>query len=161
MRLPLLPGVAVVTIHHQDFRDLRNYNHGKLLSRMPTASPRNQGVTGAHRVAQRKRSVRQRPPRRPSAASASVLLAAPVRISLLDTLVLPSSAVKHHDLATIDRPAVLRLDLRAPGVLRQLEPIHHSAEFCDRCGLDLPHHVAAVHLHRGFGDAHLAGNLLV
>ena len=26
---------------------------------------------------------------------------------------------------------------------------------------DLPHHVAAMDLHRGFGDAQLAGNLLI
>ena len=45
--------------------------------------------------------------------------------------------------------------------LEQLQLIHHSAELWYRCGFDLPHHVAAMDLHRGFGDAQLAGNLLV
>ena len=45
-------------------------------------------------------------------------------------------------------------DLLAPGVLRrQLQLVHHSAEFWDRWGFDLSHHIAAMALHRGFGDA--------
>jgi len=45
--------------------------------------------------------------------------------------------------------------------LEQLQLIHHSAELRYRFGSDLPHHVAAMDLHRSFGDAQLTGNLLV
>src|SRR5258708_2306944 len=52
--------------------------------------------------------------------------------------------------------------LRALSFLRQkIEFVRHSAELWERCGLDLAHHVAPMNLHRGFGDAHVAGNLLV
>ena len=44
---------------------------------------------------------------------------------------------------------------------RQLENIRHSAELGKRTGLHLPHHVGAMHLHRGFGDADIVGNLFV
>src|SRR5260370_16210655 len=52
--------------------------------------------------------------------------------------------------------------LRALSFLRQqVEFVRQSAEFRERCGLDLAHHVAPMNLHRGLGDPHVAGNLLV
>jgi hypothetical protein len=36
---------------------------------------------------------------------------------------------------------------------RQLELVGHWAEFGKRTGFHLPHRPAAMHLHRGFGDA--------
>src|SRR5260370_4253306 len=49
------------------------------------------------------------------------------------------------------------------GVLRllrhKLELVGHSAELGKRTGVHLPHRPAAVDLHRGFGDADIAGNL--
>ena len=41
----------------------------------------------------------------------------------------------------------------------QLELIRHSAELGKRTGLHLSHQTAAMHLHRGFGNADIAGNL--
>src|SRR5262249_18137730 len=53
-------------------------------------------------------------------------------------------------------------ELGVPGQqLEQLQLIRHSAELWYRCGFHLTHHVAAMDLHRGFGDAQFAGNLLV
>ena len=53
--------------------------------------------------------------------------------------------------------------LPGSGVLRllrrQLELVDHSAELGKRTGVHLPHRPAAVDLHRGFGDADIAGNL--
>src|SRR5271167_3719130 len=49
------------------------------------------------------------------------------------------------------------------GVLRllghELELVDHSAELGKRTGVHLPHRPATVDLHRGFGDADIAGNL--
>ena len=42
----------------------------------------------------------------------------------------------------------------------QLEPVGHLAEFGKRMGVHLPHRLAAVDLHRGFGNADTARNLL-
>jgi hypothetical protein len=43
----------------------------------------------------------------------------------------------------------------------QLEDIRHSAELGKRTGLHLPHQVRAMHLHSGFSDADMVGNLFV
>src|SRR6266481_8400039 len=43
----------------------------------------------------------------------------------------------------------------------QLKHVRHSAEFGKRTGLHLPHQIGAMHLHRRFGDADIAGNLFV
>ena len=43
----------------------------------------------------------------------------------------------------------------------ELEHIRHSTELGKRTGLHLSHQVGAMHLHRGFGDADIVGNLLV
>src|SRR5687767_7975160 len=44
---------------------------------------------------------------------------------------------------------------------QQVELVRHPAEFRERCGLDLVHHVAPMNFHRRLGNAHVAGNLLV
>ena len=44
-------------------------------------------------------------------------------------------------------------------VRHQLELVDHSAELGKRTGLHLLHRPAAMHLHRGFGDADIVGNL--
>jgi hypothetical protein len=44
-------------------------------------------------------------------------------------------------------------------VRHQLELVGHSAELGKRTGLRLLHRPAAMHLHRGFGDADIVGNL--
>jgi hypothetical protein len=41
----------------------------------------------------------------------------------------------------------------------QLQLFRHSAERDKRMDLHFSHQAAAVHLHRGFGDADIAGNL--
>src|SRR5215470_19537789 len=43
----------------------------------------------------------------------------------------------------------------------QIEHVRHPAELGKGMSLHLPHQVGAMHLHRGFGDADLVGNLLV
>src|SRR5262249_61054613 len=42
---------------------------------------------------------------------------------------------------------------------QQLELVDHSAELWKRAGLHFLHRPAAMHLHRGFGDADIVGNL--
>jgi hypothetical protein len=42
---------------------------------------------------------------------------------------------------------------------RQLELVGHAAEFGQRTGIHFPHRSTAMHLHRGFGDADIAGDL--
>src|SRR4051794_11634564 len=44
-------------------------------------------------------------------------------------------------------------------VKHQLELVSHPAEFWKRTGLHLLHRPAAMHLHRGFGDADIVSNL--
>ena len=41
------------------------------------------------------------------------------------------------------------------------QKVRHSDEIGQRAGVHFPHDVAAVHLHRGLADTHLAGNLFV
>jgi hypothetical protein len=41
----------------------------------------------------------------------------------------------------------------------QLELVSHSAEIAKRTGLHFLHRPAAMHLHRGFGDADIVGGL--
>jgi hypothetical protein len=49
---------------------------------------------------------------------------------------------------------------RALRLLRhQPEPVGHSAKLGKRMGVHLPHCPAAVDLHRGFGNADIAGDL--
>ena len=43
----------------------------------------------------------------------------------------------------------------------QLEHIRHSAELGKRTRLHLSHQVGAMHLHRGYRDAYVAGNLFI
>src|SRR5215475_13219056 len=43
----------------------------------------------------------------------------------------------------------------------QIEDVRHPAELGKGMSLHLPHEVGAMHLHRGFGDADIVGNLLV
>src|SRR5262249_18796878 len=43
----------------------------------------------------------------------------------------------------------------------QIQDIRHPAELGKRTRLHLPHQVGAMHLHCGFGDADMAGSLLV
>jgi hypothetical protein len=51
--------------------------------------------------------------------------------------------------------------LRSHGVLRlQLQLVGQSAQLRAGCGFDLSHHIAAVDLNRGFGDAYFTGDLL-
>src|SRR5262245_63932553 len=45
-------------------------------------------------------------------------------------------------------------------VRNQLELVGHTAELGKRTGFHLLHRPAAMHLHRGFGDADIEGNLL-
>ena len=58
-----------------------------------------------------------------------------------------------------------RLPLAGLGALRplwcQIEHIRHSAELGKGTSVHLAHQVGAMHLHRGFGDADIVGNLLV
>jgi hypothetical protein len=42
---------------------------------------------------------------------------------------------------------------------RRLELLDHSAELGKRTRVHFPHRPAAMHLHRGFGDAAIEGNL--
>jgi hypothetical protein len=49
----------------------------------------------------------------------------------------------------------------APRLWQEVELVGHSAEVWKGRCLDLVHHVAAMNLHRGLGNAHVAGNLLV
>jgi hypothetical protein len=42
-----------------------------------------------------------------------------------------------------------------------IENIRHSAELGKRTSLHLPHQVGAMHLHCGFGDTDVIGNLFV
>src|SRR5215472_1476357 len=49
------------------------------------------------------------------------------------------------------------LRLRSP----HIEGVRHPAKLGKRTRLHLPHQVGAMHLHRGFGDADIVGNLLV
>src|SRR5215472_6212867 len=42
-----------------------------------------------------------------------------------------------------------------------IEGVRHPAELGKRTRLHLPHQVGAMHLHRGFGDADIVGDLLV
>src|SRR5215475_15559023 len=62
------------------------------------------------------------------------------------------------------RVAATRRGAGGSGALRllrhQLELVDHSAELGKRAGLHLLHRPAAMHLHRGFGDADIVGNLL-
>src|SRR5215475_6092850 len=61
------------------------------------------------------------------------------------------------------RVAATRRGAGGSGALRllrhQLELVGHSAELGKRAGLHLLHGPAAMHLHRGFGDADIVGNL--
>src|SRR5262249_12613458 len=43
----------------------------------------------------------------------------------------------------------------------QIEAVRHPAELGKRTRLHLPHQVSAMHLHRGFGDADIIGDLFV
>src|SRR5262249_39363553 len=45
-------------------------------------------------------------------------------------------------------------------VRHQMEPVDHSAELGKRTSLHLLHRSAAMHFHRGFGDADIMGDLL-
>src|SRR5215471_7209839 len=62
------------------------------------------------------------------------------------------------------RVAATRRGAGGSGALRlvryQLEPVGHSAELGKRTGLHLLHRPAAMHLHGGFGDADIVGDLL-
>ena len=44
---------------------------------------------------------------------------------------------------------------------QQLEFVHSSAQLCERREPHLPHHIAAMYLHRTLAYAHIAGDLLV
>src|SRR6516165_5302158 len=44
-------------------------------------------------------------------------------------------------------------------VRHEVELVGHSPEFWKRTGLHFLHRPAAMHLHRGFGDADIIGNL--
>ena len=44
---------------------------------------------------------------------------------------------------------------------KEMQLVDHPTKFGKRRRVELPHQVAPMNLHRGFGDAHLAGNLLV
>src|SRR6266403_3265853 len=55
-------------------------------------------------------------------------------------------------------PAVLR---GARALRHQLEFVRNVVELCERCDPHLAHDVAAMHLDRRLGDAHVTRNLLI
>src|SRR5271156_5388848 len=63
----------------------------------------------------------------------------------------------------ISRARRKKNDTSGSGVLRllgyQFELVRHSAQLGKRTGLHLVHQTAAMHLHGGFGNADIAGNL--
>src|SRR5580692_5477631 len=64
----------------------------------------------------------------------------------------------------VSRTRRKKIDTSGSGVLRllgcQFELVRHSAQLGKRTGLHLVHQTAAMHLHGGFGNADIAGNLL-
>src|SRR3954470_9179333 len=72
-------------------------------------------------------------------------------LELRDCLTHPTARIAHrakaHTLRALRR------------VRYKLELVSHPAKFWKRTGLHLLHRPAAMHLHRGFGDADIVGNL--